>query len=825
MAGKGDKKRGRLPDSRIIFHIVSGAALLISLLFSVFYFRPVFFRTVQAFKDFGLSVAYYFTELLGFEGTITPTVGEIPDNAVEVLPFDPEEFRAGLQAYGKALISEENAAAFFAGLARALSRGAKILLLLLPAVLLVYLLIRNAYQTPNNDYAADTKPLQLYKKIEAATWGRCKAFCKSYAAFLGARRGYLWAAALIWAYNLNAVTIFVEFLAWVFYFAISLDVLHIYTQIAKLAMDLTVAVGFLPWWAWALIGLAIFDGIRKGIGTRRLRGYEARDRAFLDEHPGALFIVGKQRAKKTTMITDMALSQEAIFREAAKEKLKARDMQFPLFPWILLEKFVESGTAAGQFPTLAKVRKFFGILRRCHYELHGGRERKRARKMLREKYGYPYSDFLFGYDPQNGMTYKAALGEVDLFDALEAYAQLYWIYSAPTPLLIGNYAIRTDAGRIDYGNFPIYTDDFFSKEAQPSAYSHILDEDGMRLGKVFDEKGRYKDGLEIGIVNIMEVAKDRGNQHTRAGGKNAEECNQNNDLFELDVKMRGHAATVDNYTFFRMFMDDQRPDSLGADNKQLCDTVMIKKMSPAKIVMPGFAFEEAAYLLATGVFDKIYYKQRALRGDNTLFLYLAKKLYGVLFRHFERVFNRFSVYVGTVRVTNEMAEERITDKGKYYICTYKVYNNRFATDGIREFYTQKALRSKTGLNDFPQYKGLYPSCEEMQSVHSFFYKDVFKAFGIENAVGEQKAEAGVKYVWQSSRAEKYRSKAKKPGAGVGPAGPEEKRPGAGRGNLTYPAAPEAQRRREPAEPGDTDRERSVDREKAGDGQADGNADV
>ena len=145
----------------------------------------------------------------------------------------------------RSLISEENAAAFFAGLARALSRGAKILLLLLPAVLLVHLLIRNAYQTPNNDYAADTKPLRLYKKIEGATWGRCKAFCKSYAAFLGARRGYLWAAALIWAYNLNAVTIFVEFLAWVFYFAISLDVLHIYTQIAKLAMDLTVAVGFL----------------------------------------------------------------------------------------------------------------------------------------------------------------------------------------------------------------------------------------------------------------------------------------------------------------------------------------------------------------------------------------------------------------------------------------------------------------------------------------------------------------------------------------------------------------------------------------------------
>lgn len=46
------------------------------------------------------------------------------------------------------------------------------------------------------------------------------------------------------------MTIFVEFLAWVFYFSVSLDVLHIYTQIAKLAMDLTVA-GRVP----ALVGV------------------------------------------------------------------------------------------------------------------------------------------------------------------------------------------------------------------------------------------------------------------------------------------------------------------------------------------------------------------------------------------------------------------------------------------------------------------------------------------------------------------------------------------------------------------------------------------
>ena len=336
-----EKETRRRIDRRTIYHIVSAAVLVGSLLFSVFYFRAVFFRTIQAFKDFGLSVAYYFTELLGFEGLITPTVGKIPSNATEVLPFQPSEFITDLKAYGKALISKENAEAFFLGLLKGLSTFAKIAILILPVLVLLWVLIKSAYRQPNNNYNADTKPLRLYKKIEAATWGRCKTFFKSYAGFLNERRGYILAAGLIWSYNLNALTIIMEFFAFVFYFAVSFDALGIFTQIAKLAMDLTVAINFLPWWSWAVIGFLIFDAIRKNIGTQRLRGYEARNRDFLEAHPGALFVVGKQRAKKTTTITSMALSQAAIFREKAREKLRERDLQFPFFPWINLEKVIE----------------------------------------------------------------------------------------------------------------------------------------------------------------------------------------------------------------------------------------------------------------------------------------------------------------------------------------------------------------------------------------------------------------------------------------------------------------------------------------------------
>ena len=125
----------------------------------------------------------------------------------------------------------------------------------------------------------------------------------------------------------------------------------------------------------------------------------------------------------------------------------------------------------------------------------------------------------------------------------------------------------------------------------------------------------------------MEHAKERGNS-TRTGKKRIPpDCNQHNDLFELDVKMHGHVATIDNYTYFRMLLDQSKAcaDSLAADDKDLCDIIMIKKTSEAKIVMPGFLIEEAAYLIATKFFDKVYYRIRNLRGDNTLFVYLLKK--------------------------------------------------------------------------------------------------------------------------------------------------------------------------------------------------------
>ena len=57
-------------------------------------------------------MGYYFTELLGFEGVITPTVAQIPHGATEVLPFEPAEFQSGLSKFFRLLIDKDNALSF-----------------------------------------------------------------------------------------------------------------------------------------------------------------------------------------------------------------------------------------------------------------------------------------------------------------------------------------------------------------------------------------------------------------------------------------------------------------------------------------------------------------------------------------------------------------------------------------------------------------------------------------------------------------------------------------------------------------------------------------
>ena len=56
----------------------------------------------------------------------------------------------------------------------------------------------------------------------------------------------------------------------------------------------------------------------------------------------------------------------------------------------------------------------------------------------------------------------------------------------------------------------------------------------------------------------------------------------------------------------------------------------------------------------------------------------------------------------------------------------KIYARRFSTDCFSDFFNAKALRSKFGLDDLPEFKTEKASFDEMLMENSYFFNDLVK---------------------------------------------------------------------------------------------------
>ena len=85
------------------------------------------------------------------------------------------------------------------------------------------------------------------------------------------------------------------------------------------------------------------DRWRKRIAMRRLRHMERLNTTFILERSLCSMFVGSMGKGKTTLITDISLSTESIFRNKAYEMMLEIDLKFPNFPYILLENELKQG--------------------------------------------------------------------------------------------------------------------------------------------------------------------------------------------------------------------------------------------------------------------------------------------------------------------------------------------------------------------------------------------------------------------------------------------------------------------------------------------------
>ena len=385
-------------------------------------------------------------------------------------------------------------------------------------------------------------------------------------------------------------------------------------------------------------------------------------------------------------------------------------MKFPYFPWIAFEDELRRCMEHGTVYNLASVKAWVA-LKRSRFIRH--------RNAQTQLYGYDYARY--------GTIFDDSLKINRLFEVLETYAQAYFIYVLESSLIVANYSVRTDNMMADNGNFPLWLTDFFPKRRRPqSRHAHILDFDVLRLGRKVLENNPKAGSFEFGVVGITEIGKERGNNlELREIKKGADDTNQKNDLFNSWLKMCRHSATVDNFPFIKVFTDEQRPESWGADARDLCDVVHIVSSGNTRLTLPFYTIEEMLSEWAFNRFLSLYYDFRFRRGDNTLLVHILKSVAAWLWRRNLRIYNRYGYSILKIEKERGTMDGK-TENKKYYLMSAKIYAQRFSTDCFSDYFNDMARRSYTGLADYLEYATEKASVEELRMQNSYFINSLYR---------------------------------------------------------------------------------------------------
>lgn len=698
-------------------HYICAAITMVFLLLAVFHFRYGFGRILESLVDIKNSALYYLNDLFELDWKIDVSVNDFTKQPIKLflnLPNSWEDLKVLMSAYFNLLFTKSNFIAYVNRLGNFLYYFLKIMMLLMPFILILVIVVKLRTKE-NNNYNKDSKPLKFWKKIiENKIYIPIKNWIIKFVCFVKDNPTYYKLWLFIWLYNFNIITIFIEFIAYYLYFVISFDFLSLYIQLIKLLVDLSVLVNFVPTFIWICFGLFVFHKIRVHIGYKNLNHMEMRDRGFINERDKAVMFVGTMGKGKTTLATDFAISTEIMFRDKAFEKILENDLKFPDFPWINLENCLKKAIKDKKVYNLASCKRF----------IQNKQNQFNKRKCRKNIFDYDYNRY--------GMSYDDKLSIHDIWEVIENYSQLYFIYIIQSSLLISNYSIRVDNVLEDVGNFPIWNAELFRKNSRyAEAYSrhaHILDFDMLRLGMKVIKDNKKANVFEFGIINITEIGKERLNALDLQGIKKTDPvANQKNDLFNYLIKLIRHSATIDNFCFAMILLDEQRVQSLSADVRELCEIINIDKRSKMKLAMPFFALEDIVLNWAINKFIGRYYDYRFRRGDNTLLMYLYHNLIAKLNKFLKGIYNTFGYNKLDLSFESGTLDGEVR-KGKYYIMFIKVFRKRFSSNCYSDFFDEKALRSDIGVDDLEEFKTEKASLEELLKENSYFIADIVKAF-------------------------------------------------------------------------------------------------
>ena len=682
---------------------------------AIFVYKDSYMRVWESLKDLWNSLKFFGKEVFMLDIQAEPTVIDYSKvlHWQNILPENLDNFKLKAGTYFSLFATKENFNLYMSNIATGLGVFAKALVIIIPVGLILWLIIKAIYGKCNTRHNHDTIPLKVYKKLMGISYHPIRNFVSQYIRFYRSNQNLVTATTIIWLLNFNIITVLIEFLAYYFYFVVTYELSTLYVQFGKLFIDLQAIFIHVPLWIIIIFVVRWLHNRRKGIAKSFLRHMEARNCGFIKELPIVSMTCGSMGKKKTTVITDMALSQEVMFKQTAFDLLQKNDMRFPNFPWIAFEDELRRCIEYHTVYNLATIKDWVAK-KQERFERTGNAQRQ-----------------LYGYDVNRyGLFFDDGLKYLYLFDVLSTYAQLYFVYIIESSLIVANYSIRTENIMMDSGNFPMWIHDFFPERTScEGRHAHIIDYDALRLGRKVIEDNPKIGSFEFGVLVMSEIGKERGNNlELREIKKSKDETNQKNDLFNSWLKMCRHSATIDNFPFIKVFTDEQRPESWGADARDLCDILTVASCGEQRISLPLYSYEEMIVEISLNWFLGIYYDFRHRRGDNTLFMHLLKGVISALFKYNLRNYNRYGYSIAIIEKENGRMNGKIVRK-KYFLMNKKIYARRFLTNCFSDYFNDIARNTNIGLDDYIEYATERATVDELRMQNSYFIDALYSNAG------------------------------------------------------------------------------------------------
>ncbi|MBE6535619.1 MAG: hypothetical protein E7677_03245 [Ruminococcaceae bacterium] len=721
-------------------HIICIAITLISAGMG-FLFPNALPRLAETVRDLGLSIAYYFCEIImPKRNPITATVTSMPQwrwaedmwEPLKLFPWTWEEFKVLWAKYWPVFFSWDNFTGYIGKLGDVAQILSRFLLLFLPAVVLLVVLLHNYKNVHCTDRNKRSRYLKAYEKVLFKVVYPVIKWCKDFVCFCREHYTYYYVWFLLWALHFNLTSLFVAFLAYYFYFAAAWDIMSLYYQVLKLFIDLAPIVRFIPVVVWIAFGVWIYNYVCRSMAFQRLYYAEKCNRAFLSSRGVVTTVYGEMGIGKTQMVTSMALSAEIEQFDMMFEVMLEVDMMFPNFPFQRFRDVLKKRIDNREIVDLPTCRKFVRKCRRYFDYIASTYTTEEYAERIK-RYKRVKNDYTFGYDFTHYATsYNDGLKIEHLYEALEDYACAYLVFTVKTTLLFSNYSIRVDSILTDIGNMPYRDTDFFSRDPRlQEAYSHhahIIDIDMLRLGKKMIKGNPKARRVSYGVYVITEIDKEFKNmQQLKETKMKEDECNQKNDLHDACLMMIRHAAVVRNRVIIRIITDLQRPEAWGAGGRELGEVIYIAEKSdlqPALPLLSPYWLLNGPFRKIKGMWEDFYSELITNRSDHTLFIYLTKNLISLINNHYDKVNGTFGIQELSLEIQSGRMDGEVK-KDKWRIITKKDRSRRYKTaclEAVFDSYEPNTMH----IDDFIEYAGEVGTNEENQLQNSYFQNDIAK---------------------------------------------------------------------------------------------------